>query len=317
MKLSIGVMGCTTIPKYFQEVKSILNTWVPECWENGIPVYLFVGEKIAEEEKLLNTQYIIHLEGVGDDYNSASEKQWLGYKYLYDNVPSDFYMIVGTDNYVWWKNLSPIIEKYNPNNAFLIGGYGEVRIFDRKQQYFPFGGAGLILTHEALKRLYPRLTSLFSEWRKFIGMGDLIPACDVAIAYYAEQYNIVICRDYGLYSQDWLGNGKWGRVNEGVVNYDNAAVFHYMNEENIRLYHKYRDVAKHYYQLYNLSIQHPHEISHDKSVTHITFTENDSLSYRINSIKRMLDFSDGGLTISGNIDDEIKQLATFLGITVI
>ena len=245
-RISIGCMACTTIPKYVNEIKSVLETWYPECWAIDIPVYFFTGEQVSDDEKSLNTSHIVHLKGVDDSYDSASLKQWLGYKYLYDNVPSDFYIIVGTDNYVWGERLLPIINKYSPDQPFLISGYGQTRMVGSKQQHFPFGGCGLILTHKAVTILYEKLPILYDNWKKLIGPGELTAACDLAMAYYAEQHNIVICRDYGLYSQDWLGNGKWGRINEGPINYNIAAVFHYMNDHNMKSYHKYKTMIESY-----------------------------------------------------------------------
>jgi hypothetical protein len=322
VKISIGCMACTTLPKYLDEIKSVIATWYPDCLENDIPVYFFTGEKYSDEEKSLNNPNIIHLDGVDDSYNSASLKQWLGYKYLYDNVPSDFYMIVGTDNYIWGKNLLPIISKYNPSDPYLISGYGETRKLQTRQyHYFPFGGCGLILTHEALRRLYHRLPYLYEDWKTIVGTGSLLPACDLAMSHYAEEHNIVICRDYGLYSQNWVGMGKWGRLNEGPIQYEIAAGFHYMDDYNMRLYHKYKEVARFYHQLRAFTRDYPdaNAYTNGKSLTHKSFTNTNSVDMIANTIKGMIDSStqDTIITISGSIPEKILVLATNLMVKII
>lgn len=319
-RISIGCMSCTTLDHYFQEIKSVTGTWYPDCWNLDIPVYFFTGEKIANNEKSLKTDHIIHLKDVDDSYNSASLKQWLGLKYLYDTHPSDFYMIVGTDNYVWGSHLLNILDKYNPDYPFLISGYGQVRMVGTKQQYFSFGGCGLILTRTAVKLLYDKLPLLYNDWITVIGTGDLRAACDLAMAYYAEQYSIVITRDYGLYSQNWLGDGKWGRINEGPINYETAAVFHYMNDFHIRAYHKYKEVVSYYIRLTNLCLLCPNAEAYNngKQIKQIDFTNNNVYAIIINTIHGMVDSLSSNLKITGLsfIPKEVALIATKLGITV-
>ena len=72
-----------------------------------------------------------------------------------------------------------------------------------------------------------------------------------------------MCRDYGLYSQNWMGDGKWGYINEGIVRYDIAAVFHYMNDRDMRLYHKYRSIPKVYRSIYILCAQAQDSVAYD------------------------------------------------------
>ena len=55
VKIAVGCMACTTIPKYVQEIRSVIETWYHELWENDMQVYFFVGEKIGEEESSLET----------------------------------------------------------------------------------------------------------------------------------------------------------------------------------------------------------------------------------------------------------------------
>jgi len=226
-------------------------------------VFFYRGKKISEEAdslKFIDNSHLVHLKGIKDDLESASHNNGCGYKYLYDNVPSDFYIIVGTDNYVWGDRLFSILNKCNPDHPFLISGYGQTRNINHKIQYFPFGGCGIILTKSAARILYPKFDQLFNDWVK-ISPPNEIRSCDLAIGYYAEGNKIVMCRDYGLYSQNWMGDGKWGRLNEVTVMYDVAAVFHYIDDLNMRLYRKVPELYK---PLYVASLQFPNHNAYQR-----------------------------------------------------
>lgn len=252
ISISIGVMTCTTLPKYQDEVRNVVNTWYKDSWMNDVPVYFFAGEErneFVDELDLISDDHIVHLKGIGNDYESASHKQWLGFKYLYDNLKSDFVMIVGTDNYVWSERLFTILEKYDPEQAFLIGGKQQSRNTAGVQyQIFSLGGAGVILTRGAIRKIYNVIDGLHARW-KSVCEPNVLCACDLSLAYFAEMYQIVMCRDYGLYSQNYLGDGAWGKVQEGEVLYEKAAVFHYMYEHEMMFYHRYRHVIRYYLAL--------------------------------------------------------------------
>ena len=77
----IGIFACPTIIKYKNEIDIINESWGKTCDEYNIKYFFFMGE---ERTKLEGDKYIF-LKGIKNDYASASDKHWLGYKYIYDN----------------------------------------------------------------------------------------------------------------------------------------------------------------------------------------------------------------------------------------
>src|SRR4029077_9362981 len=168
MKLSIALMACSTIVKYQDQIKNVADTWYKESWSEGVPCCFFTGEQINISEstfRLMNNDHLIHLPGVKDDYLSASDKHWLGLKYMFDNFDSDFIMIAGTDNYIDVKNLKTILAKYDCNHPFIISGKQQSRdCAGIRFQIFPLGGCGIIFTRAAVKIMYNYLSSFKNDW---------------------------------------------------------------------------------------------------------------------------------------------------------
>ena len=64
------------------------------------------------EQKILDGEKFIHLPGVGDDYLSATYKQWYGLKYIFEKYKSKFTIFIGTDTYVNIPKCLDLIKKY-------------------------------------------------------------------------------------------------------------------------------------------------------------------------------------------------------------
>ena len=103
-KLSIGIMANITINKYHQQLLACYETWIKTASDNNVKVCVFVGDKSLQPE---NNYDIICLDNVGEDYESASYKQFYGLQYMIENIDSEFYMIVGSDTY---PNISKILK---------------------------------------------------------------------------------------------------------------------------------------------------------------------------------------------------------------
>jgi hypothetical protein len=126
---------------------------------------------------------------------SASYKQFLGLKYIYENYKTKFIICVGTDTYLNIPKLMLYISNFDYNDSLYIGGHGCERQIGEKKYYFHSGGPGFIITYKCLEQLYKLLDNLMEDWINVCNdnnVQNLIPACDVAISYYLQQPNINI-----------------------------------------------------------------------------------------------------------------------------
>lgn len=211
--LILGVMSNTTLPKYRDLVLGCCETWVMRCDR----VFFFEGENgdlsFEEEMKTKTNQkaIFIHLPGVGDDYESASYKQYLGWLYMYNNVPKgEWYGIIGTDNYAYPDLLLSKLQSYNSSKPYIVGGIPGVISLD---VYIPFlmGGSGLYVTRSTIESLLEmgksvsdskssddieNIKQLHIQWkeRQIVKDKKLTKACDVSVCYYCWQLGIpIIC----------------------------------------------------------------------------------------------------------------------------
>jgi predicted nucleotide-binding protein (sugar kinase/HSP70/actin superfamily) len=101
--LVICVYACDTIEKYKQQIIK-MNEKYQEILDEykNIKLIYFLGE---EKTDLIGEQYV-NLTNVKNDYLSASYKQNLGLKYIYENLKTKFIMCIGTDTYVNIKKLN-------------------------------------------------------------------------------------------------------------------------------------------------------------------------------------------------------------------
>ena len=114
----ICLFGCATIEKYKKQIQFINETWIKKAKERNIITLFFLGE---EQTDLVGENYI-YLKGVGNDYLSASYKQDLGLKYIYENYNDiEFVYVAGTDVYINIDNLLTNISSLNHEKNLYIG----------------------------------------------------------------------------------------------------------------------------------------------------------------------------------------------------
>ena len=181
-KLIICVFGCATIPHYRKEIDKINLTWRKRADELSVRVLFFLGE---EKTDLVGDEYI-YLPGVANDYNSASHKQNLGLKYIYEKFDADFVYVCGTDTYVNVDSMLNLLCNYSRNDNVFIGGHGFYREVNNIPYYLHSGGAGFILPRMLHTMIYPYLSGLFEECRKYCIQHNshyLISACDFQLSY--------------------------------------------------------------------------------------------------------------------------------------
>jgi len=220
--------------------------------ELGIPVHFFCGSIRSAEHPDTELGYhiapqMIHFSKAGDDYMSATYKQWYGLRYLYTVYTDyDFFLIAGTDNYIECSKLLEELRGLDPTKPLYIGGHTGSQDIGYKLA-FHFGGGGIILSKAALKELdiVNNVVSYIEEWAakcKTLPNGSvLLPACDVALAFFAERVNLGFISKTGMYACNWMG--KLEGCHCCHLNYPELITCHFM-DENMYTYHSLKEKLK-------------------------------------------------------------------------
>lgn len=185
-KLVVCIFACATIPKYKNEILKIEQTWGCRARNKDVDVLYFLGE---EQTDLKGDNYI-YLDGVLNNYESASFKQNLGLKYVHNHYDKDFTFCCGTDTYVNVDKLLIELENFDSKNSLYMGGHGDDRVINGKSYHFHSGGSGFILSKACLNQIYPYLENLYENWIHICSIYNvqcLRPACDVLIAYFIKE----------------------------------------------------------------------------------------------------------------------------------
>jgi hypothetical protein len=176
------VFGCPTIERYKAEVKKIEATWGSRMKT----VFFFGEERVAD----FTGADHVYLPKVTNDYQSASYKQALGLKYIYEHYNADFVFVCGSDTYVNVANLTSYIANMDPSKPAYIGGHGSTVYVGPDSVYYHSGGGGFLLSRAALRMIYRDLGSMSDRWLKHcdvVGTWYFKPSCDVTIAYYLQK----------------------------------------------------------------------------------------------------------------------------------
>jgi len=208
-KLVVCVYACATVEKYRDQIRAIRKTWgqmcnrlssdkygfssqINEIVNGNVKLLFFLGEETTTDEFVGNE--FVYLPGVKNDYLSASYKQYLGLKHVYENYGFDFVLCCGTDTYLNIPKLVKHLETYSPKESSYIGGHGCVRTLDNTEYQFHSGGPGFILSYECMAKLYPLLSpDLVTDWLQVCEKNnnqDLYGSCDVSISYYLQKNNM-------------------------------------------------------------------------------------------------------------------------------
>jgi hypothetical protein len=184
------IYGCDTIEKYKIQIDKINQTW-GNFNEQALNIkYLFfLGE---HGSSFRDDKRYIRLPGMKDDYLSASYKQYLGMKYIYENYRAKYIMVCGTDTFINVPKLLKYVEKFNYNDNLYIGGHGCHRTIENISYYYHSGGPGFIITWGVLDKLYECLGTIVEDWLELSNKNNLKSvgldtACDVSIGYYIQK----------------------------------------------------------------------------------------------------------------------------------
>ena len=244
-KLVLNIFACCSVEKYKQQILKINETWGLDVEkEENVKILFFLGEDEKDSDFSGSEKYI-YLKGVKGDYLSASYKQNLGLKYIYENYSFDYIFTFGTDTYINIKKCLKYIETFDKNKKLYIGGHGDYRTINNKLAYFHSGGSGFILSNSVLYELYPMLNTITDTWIKLclsIPGQEYLYACDVAIAHYIstfENLEIIInnsgffaCNFKGLCSDDTFDCC----AKKNIIKYKNIVTCHCMSLKNFDEY---------------------------------------------------------------------------------
>jgi len=236
LDLIIVVYACYTLEKYKKQIEIINSTWGKQCeLFKNIKIVYFLGEKKISGFNDTECIKYVNLIGVKDDYLSASYKQFLGMKYIYENYKTKFMICVGTDTYLNIPKLLSYVNSLDYTDCLYIGGHGCHRQIGKKIYYFHSGGPGFIITYDVLKKIYDFLPNLMDNWIslcKLNNINNLIPACDVAISYYLQQPNINVKIIKATELSFLHCNYKGQPCHQNIINMSNIISCHLMNEED-------------------------------------------------------------------------------------
>jgi hypothetical protein len=193
--IAICLFACATVPRYLEEIRGIQKTWAKRAYERGVQVFFFLGEEPVENlDDGAGAKYVF-LQGVKNDYESASHKQNLGIQYLFSGAVTpipDFVFCCGTDTFIFIDNLINTLANFSPEKPLYFGGHGDYRTINNQPLYFHAGGPGFVLSRSMVQLLEARisLNKLFDEWSVVCvqngqkAVHDFTGACDLAISYY-------------------------------------------------------------------------------------------------------------------------------------
>nr|WIL02743.1 galactosyltransferase domain protein [Cedratvirus borely] len=248
MSLCIGVMASLHSEKYINQVKGCLETWVSET---SFPIYFFCGRNKTELENIPENVSFVHYD-VEDDLASATQKQWYGYRHMLKEHPeTDYFLLIGSDNYVFADRSVECLSRYSPEQKALIGGYAQCRTLER-QILFPSGGGGMVLTRAALIYLEPLIEKYIYRWerrcRKYSAM-HMLSACDVSLGDACWHADVPVIVERHFYLCSWRERLNSSARFPVKVDQDKICVHHYLEREEMLFYHRYREHAKDFMRL--------------------------------------------------------------------
>jgi hypothetical protein len=238
--LIIILFACATIPRYKEEIQTIEQTWGHTARALGIPVFYFLGE---EQTDLQGPQYI-YLNGVKNDYQSASYKQFLGYQYILRQYNPDTIFCAGTDTFINIPKLQQLVSVINPESAFLVGNSGTLKeIGSFIGDYFS-GGCGLLTTRETHRRIIGFTPFIVDQWINICNefRSDLSPACDVALSFLCHYCSVQFLQCMNMYEFSYNSCDPI----QGTVNQSELISCHSMSKDDFFTFNTILETNNHF-----------------------------------------------------------------------
>lgn len=169
---------------------------VQSTWLHDFPLgFLIGGYHLDPTLKMISAG-----PDVGEDYQSATKKQFLGLKKLIKNHPDSlWFYITGCDAFIFSENLTRALSGFCPDKDYFIGGHCNQVTINRMNLLYPSGGPGFALSRSLARKIYPFLEEICSDWES--SQTKYKSACDVALAYYLRQrFNVSVSFVPGFYA---------------------------------------------------------------------------------------------------------------------
>jgi hypothetical protein len=155
---------------------------VQETWLKDFPKGYLIGGWYADPAlKMISLG-----KGVGEDYQSAHRKQFLGLLELHKRFPdASWFFLTGCDAFVFGENLLDLLSGFDPREELLVGGHCGMVEVDGEELVYPAGGPGFAISRALADALAGPIPAFIDEWER--GQPSLRSACDVAMAYLAKR----------------------------------------------------------------------------------------------------------------------------------
>ena len=128
--IAVGVF--TSALNLRERALSVQRTWL-RAFPKG---YLIGGWCRDRELKMISLG-----EAVGEDYQSAHRKQFLGLLELFRRFPdAPWFFITGCDAFVFAENLAALLSAYDPAEELLVGGHCGLVEIGGESLLYPAGG---------------------------------------------------------------------------------------------------------------------------------------------------------------------------------
>lgn len=242
--LGIIVFGCLTKPKYKQQLEDIWNTWGAEAVRLGCILRFYVGD--IPEDIAPDMQAICVNVQEGDDYISATFKQWRGLERMLDaEERCRFYYMCGSDTFVHIVNVLSILTTFDAEKMLYIGGGTGAEIVDGTEYKYFSGGAGFFLTFSACQRLMEEFQEFIYWWMNVatplveyeedgkIMRKSILAASDLQLGVLAKKVDLEWTY---IDPMRMIGVGRW---NDPTINKDTLLSIHPLTHDDFVAYDAY------------------------------------------------------------------------------
>lgn len=207
MKIVYGIMESHKSRKL---TEFSLKTWV-----NFNNVLIFTDKENVNDNRFVKITN-------RDDYHSNAVKCILGFRYMFEHFKeSDFYVFIDNDTYLNVNNLQNFLINKDPKE---LKAYGNIlNTWTDTSLYYLSGGAGIVLTHETMRRLYDVLEKDEREFEctKSEHPSVIYDYSDVTLGFHMKEIGVEIIDSEYFHSQP---PGFYKNV---II--EDSISFHYMN----------------------------------------------------------------------------------------
>lgn len=246
--LGIIVFGCLSKPKYRQQLEDIWNTWGAEAIRLGCILRFYVGD-IPEDIALDMRNICINVQQ-GDDYISATFKQWRGMEFMVDGEERcRFYYMCGSDTFLHVPNTLAKLKEFDCELPYYIGGTTGTETVDGTEYTYFSGGAGFFLTYLACQQLMDNFQEFIYWWFEAADplveyeengqklKKSILAASDLQLGVLAKKIGLYW---NGLGATTMIGVGRW---DDPAIDKDILLSIHPLTHEDFVAYDAYLRIS--------------------------------------------------------------------------